>query len=814
MLELGELTATPRLFACDRLELAAGDTRGLRFHVSVALSAGERVLGLLHVVRPSEQALTEDETSLFGAAGRMIGIALERGGHARSGASAQEQVTMLSLTSRLLGSLDAGHIMDETAQIVAESFAVPLVGVYLYDEGTSALTLSAGVGWPQAPSVHRPVPLSEPQDLLAQTALRRRPQLVSGAAGELELSPQARHLGMTSAISAVMQVGTRLLGVIAAHSHDAGRFGPEDVRFLQSLADQAALALDRADLLAATRRQLRDLAALHERAAEQTRQLSDTYGATLAVLGDALELRDQETMGHTERVVSLAVSLGEELGLGQDDLLFLQWGAYVHDLGKIGVPDAVLRKPGPLSPDEWRLMQRHPEQGFTLLQRLIFLSRSLDVVRYHHERYDGGGYPSGLKGEEIPLLARIFAVADAYDAMTNDRPYRRALGEAEAVAELRRHRGKQFDPQVVDALLRLPEQSRSSVYPPLEDGLTLAASGNPLPEGGERLLAFARLCADVLRAGDLPQALDVIAEGIQREAQGSSCAILIEDAPGLGLHVAAQRGDAGEVDAAEQHETAVVRALRSEQPYYAPDVARERLTPLFGERTRSEFALPLRGDDETYGVLEVAAQEFDAFSPERRRAFEAMGLLAAFTVQRVRRESEIERLALSDSVTGLANRRAVEEAAEREFSRSVRHGGALALVSLSLDPYRELCQEDRRLADEALRMASRVMHQNCRREDVLGRREGGEFVFVLPETSKVGALLVAERLRADIGRLTLPNGRSLSVSVGIANLPEDGDTLEALMNAADHAMFKALRRGGNEVVAASGVPGAAPQDPS
>ncbi|EQD44039.1 response regulator receiver modulated metal dependent phosphohydrolase, partial [mine drainage metagenome] len=158
-----------------------------------------------------------------------------------------------------------------------------------------------------------------------------------------------------------------------------------------------------------------------------TRQLSETYGITLAVLGDALELRDQDTMGHTERVVALSESIGRELGLSDDELTHLRWGAYVHDLGKIGVPDAVLRKPGPLTPDEWNLMQRHPEQGYHLLERLFFLSDALDVVRYHHERFDGKGYPLGLSGEEIPLLARIFAVADAYDAMTNDRPYRRAM---------------------------------------------------------------------------------------------------------------------------------------------------------------------------------------------------------------------------------------------------------------------------------------------------------------------------------------------------------------------------------------------------
>ena len=811
-LQRGELRPWPRIFACDRLELASGDTQGLRFHASVVLRTGDRVVGLLHLARATEQALTDEESALLAAASHIIGMAVERlrtVASPQGSSQQQEQRTMLSLTSRLLGSLDADEIMAQTAQIVAESFAAPLVGVYLYDDATRTLALRSGIGWTDsAASARDRVSLDEPRDLVALVARSREAQVASGdGTAGVKLCGAALRMGMTSGVGAVVQLGDKLIGVIAAHSHERGRFGADDRRFLAALADQAALALDRADLLAATRRQLKDLAALHERAATQTRQLSETYGATLAVLGDALELRDQETMGHTQRVVSLAVSLGEALGLGSEDLLHLQWGAYVHDLGKIGVPDAVLRKPGPLSPDEWRLMQRHPEQGFNLLQRLFFLSRSLDVVRYHHERFDGGGYPLGLKGEEIPLLARIFAVADAFDAMTNDRPYRRALPTEDAMSELRRHRGRQFDPRVVDALERLPNDLRAARPANFDEGMSLplAASGTPpLVEGGERLLSFARLCGDVLRAGDLGAALDAIAEGVHHASGDTSCAILLQDAPGLGLRLVAQRGFSG-AEKPQAGDSAALRAMQSGEPYYAPDLQSGRLDAVVGGRVRSEFVLPLTVGEQTYGVLEVAARDQNAFTTDHRRTLEAFALLAAFTVQRVRRDDEVERLALTDSVTGLANRRAIDEAAEREFSRASRHTRPLAFVSLNLDPYADLCQEERLLADEALRSAARLMHQTCRKEDVLGRRDGGEFVFILPETSKVGALLVAERLRADIARLALKSGHRLSVSVGVATLPDDGDSLGTLLDAADHAMFRAIRRGGNEVVAASGV---------
>ncbi len=807
----GELRSSPRVFACDRLELASGNTAGLRFHASVALRASDRVVGLLHVVRPAAQDLTGEESALLAAAGHILGMAVERTTAAALGQGTvqqQEQRAMLSFTSRLLGLLDADEIMAQTSEIVAKMFGAPLVGVYLFDESTRTLALRSGVGWAGAFHGQERISLDEPRDLVSLVARSREAQVAGGDSDAgIELSAAALHMGMASGLAAAMRVGDKLIGVLAAHARERGRFGADDRRFLASLADQAALALDRADLLAATRRQLRDLAALNEKAAQQTRQLSETYGATLAVLGDALELRDQETMGHTQRVVSLAVSLGEALGLGPDDLVHLQWGAYVHDLGKIGVPDAVLRKPGPLSPDEWRLMQRHPEQGFNLLQRLFFLSRSLDVVRYHHERFDGGGYPLGLKGDEIPLLARIFAVADAFDAMTNDRPYRTALPTDEAMSELRRHRGRQFDPQVVDALEHLPDHLRRARPATFDDDFALpvgASAPPPLPDGGERLLQFARLCGEVLQARDLGSALDIIAEGVHQASSETSCAILLQDAAGHGLRIVAHRGPIGSLSDQATGETAALRALQSQKPYYAADLAQERLQAIMGKQMRSEFALPLTVDDQTYGILEVAATDQDAFTVDHRHALEAFAMLAAFTVQRVQRDGEVERLALTDHVTGLANRRALEEAAEREFSRAARHARPIALIALHLDAYPDLCLEERPLADEALRMAARLMHQSCRKEDVLGRREGGEFLFVLPETTKVGALLVAERLRADIARVALEDGRHLSVSVGVASLPDDGDSLTALLNGVDQAMVRAMRRGGNEVVAMSG----------
>jgi len=186
--------------------------------------------------------------------------------------------------------------------------------------------------------------------------------------------------------------------------------------------------------------------------------LAIVYRSTLKALTSALETRDQETHGHSERVVRFSLRLGRELNLSEDELRSLEFGALLHDIGKIGVPDAILRKPSELTDAEWKQMREHPAHGQHILSGIEFLTGAARLVGQHHERWDGSGYPLGLRGVEIDLNARIFAVADAYDAMTNDRVYRDALPFETAVAELDEFAGRQFDPQVVAAFRRVPRR--------------------------------------------------------------------------------------------------------------------------------------------------------------------------------------------------------------------------------------------------------------------------------------------------------------------------------------------------------------------
>ncbi len=181
---------------------------------------------------------------------------------------------------------------------------------------------------------------------------------------------------------------------------------------------------------------------------------SDQYELFVESLAEALDLRERETGLHSQRVATHTLLLAAHHYKSASDLREVYWGSLLHDIGKIGVPDAVLLKPGRLSDEEWLIMREHPRNGHHILQKLPFLSMAADIVLCHEERFDGSGYPAGLKGEEIPLAARLFAVIDTLDAMTFDRPYRKALAFDAAKAEILRMAGSQFDPRAVDTFLR------------------------------------------------------------------------------------------------------------------------------------------------------------------------------------------------------------------------------------------------------------------------------------------------------------------------------------------------------------------------
>jgi putative nucleotidyltransferase with HDIG domain len=214
-----------------------------------------------------------------------------------------------------------------------------------------------------------------------------------------------------------------------------------DLPTLQAFANQIAVALENTRLI--TRLQ------------NANKTIEDAYEKAMEGWVSALDLRDQETEGHSIRVAEMADKLAKSLGMDDESLQCLHIGALLHDIGKMSVPDSILFKPGPLTDEEWKIMQQHPQTACAWLEAIDYLKPALDIPYCHHERWDGSGYPQGLSGETIPLAARIFAVVDTWDAMLSDRPYRKALRPDEVISQIKSEAGNHFDPKVVDAFIQL-----------------------------------------------------------------------------------------------------------------------------------------------------------------------------------------------------------------------------------------------------------------------------------------------------------------------------------------------------------------------
>ncbi|MFN2407679.1 MAG: HD domain-containing phosphohydrolase [Pyrinomonadaceae bacterium] len=288
----------------------------------------------------------------------------------------------------------------------------------------------------------------------------------------LDMIPHVKQLSPETVVVMIsgMQTVESAIGALRLGAFDY-LMKPFDLRQVEAVVKRA---LEHHDLVVAKQRYENHLEELVEqRTAELDRALNSLEGAyrsTLKALTAALETRDSETHGHSERVVTYSLRLGREYGLNAEQMKALEFGSLLHDIGKIGVPDSILRKPAKLTEEEWVRMREHPVHGQQILRGIEFLQGAARVVAQHHEKWDGTGYPLGLRTEEIDINARIFAVADAFDAITSDRVYRRGKSYEAAAKELDDWAGRQFDPKVVEAFHRVPradweELHRQSLMP-------------------------------------------------------------------------------------------------------------------------------------------------------------------------------------------------------------------------------------------------------------------------------------------------------------------------------------------------------------
>lgn len=348
---------------------------------------------------------------------------------------------LIAINRRLTSSLELDHVLQAVMHSAIDLLHCEAGSILLIDSDTNELVFRTVAGPASERLQGTRLPLTVG---IAGTVVREgRPLIVNQAQNDprhyKEIDQQIAH--STSMLLAVpLVVHEHILGVIEVlNKTDGTPFTPSDCATLEALATPSAIMLENARLYS---------------------DLKQAFLDTVRVIANAVEARDPYTAGHTGRVTHIAVEIARELGWSREQLEYLEIGALLHDIGKIGVADIILRKPKELTPDEYIAMQQHPIVGAQMLKGVSVLRPALPYILYHHERYDGTGYPFGLRGQEIPIEGRLLTVADTFDAMTSTRPYRQALSHEQALAEIMRHRGTQFDPEVVDALVRVYERGR------------------------------------------------------------------------------------------------------------------------------------------------------------------------------------------------------------------------------------------------------------------------------------------------------------------------------------------------------------------
>ncbi len=376
----------------------------------------------------------------------VVGLAYDITDRKRAEQQIQRQVERLNalraIDRAITGSLDLRLTLDMLLGELLEQLGVDAATVLLLEANTQTLGYAAGRGFRTA-AIQR-TRLRVGEGYAGQAALERRsvhiPTLTAATNGLARAFLQTEE-GFTAYWAMPLIAKGQVKGVLEVFHRTPREPNGEWLSFLETLAGQAAIAIDNVALFDDLQRSNTDLLL--------------AYDSTIEGWSRALDLRDKETEGHSRRVTEMTLRLARAIGISNSELVHVRRGALLHDIGKMGVPDAILLKPGALTEDEWKIMRQHPQLAFDMLASIAYLRPALDIPYCHHEKWDGTGYPHGLKGEQIPLAARIFAIVDVYDALTSDRPYRKAWNEGQVREHLRAQTSAHFDPSVVEAFLKM-----------------------------------------------------------------------------------------------------------------------------------------------------------------------------------------------------------------------------------------------------------------------------------------------------------------------------------------------------------------------
>lgn len=353
------------------------------------------------------------------------------------------ELAIVNEVSERVVTLDLQTAQRSALEHIYKTFRADRCAIALYQPDGHSLTITA-IEPPDDPALG--VTFEATDDPLLTEAIRLRDPVIWRDNPALLVPGNPLHAyfrarGIQLLLIAPLMVGEKAIGFLSVDPAGQGEFEIEQIKLLDTVANQVATALQNA--------------LLYDNQQRLNEELTRAYDNTLLGWAHALELRDKETQGHTLRVTELTIQLARKMGYGNSELVHIRRGALLHDIGKMGIPDAILHKPGSLNDDEWAVMRRHPQYAYEMLSSISYLAPSLEIPRYHHEKWDGSGYPCQLKGEAIPLPARVFAVVDVWDALCSDRPYRSAWPRERVLSHIRAGVGTHFDPRVSESFFEL-----------------------------------------------------------------------------------------------------------------------------------------------------------------------------------------------------------------------------------------------------------------------------------------------------------------------------------------------------------------------
>src|SRR5882672_8078204 len=554
----------------------------------------------------------------------------------------------------------------------------------------------------------------------------------------------------------------------------------------------------------------------------ETEELSRIHFATAEALATAIDAKDQTTHCHVRRVQIYAAGLGEVLRLSKAEIAALKAGALLHDIGKLAVPAHIINKPGRLTPAEFEKMKIHTTVGAQILSRVDFPYPVTPIVRHHHEQWDGMGYPDGLKGEQIPITARIISVVDCFDSVREDRPFRRGMTRDEAIAFLLRGSGNHFDPNVVELFIKhlprleaeiaavgLPQQlSPNEVREPLaltevdmaqtrERGCYMAY--DQIKSAHQEVYALYEIARTFGSSLNVRNTVEVLVDKVGHVVPFDTCVVYLYDEVkgyATSAHVAGKNAKLLATKSIAPGEGVTGFALANRSPINQLHPSLDFAGLEIEREYRSMASLPLFKEDMLLGALSVYSTELDQYTDDHMRLLETVTRLASDALSNAMHHAEAESNALTDPLTGLPNARYIALRFDEEASRARRNGRPFQVVMLDLDDFKIVNDTfGHKVGDKMLREMGRIIQTQLREYDFLARYAGDEFVAIVQELVGNQVEDLRYRIESAVCEFSLKirgNGEArVGISIGTATFGVEGETLDQLLVAADQAMYRA-----------------------